>query len=513
MNPIVTAKEMAALDEYTISILNIPGVVLMENAGRGITEVAIEMLGPSTPKHVLILCGAGNNGGDGYVVARHLINHGHHVSVYVLSDREKIKGDARTNLTILDHMQHEVHFVKQVPQTVDPVPDLIIDAMLGTGVQGELRGIYADIAEWLSTIDVPILAVDIPTGVNADTGAVSGPAVRATRTATMALPKRGLLFSPGREHTGTLHVIDIGMPDAALRQHPPAVVQVDETWVRDHLPTRTPDAHKNKVGTAAMLCGGRGMTGAATLCSEAALRSGTGLVYAIVPEGLNSILETKLTEAITIPVSGSSFLSVTSVDSILEFIDSKSVLAMGPGLGLHEETVELVHAILSQSTKPLVLDADGLNACVDHTALLQSYQGDLVITPHPGELSRLTGVATREIVEHRIDIAKQFAREWNCTLVLKGGPTVTATLKGKVYINPTGNAGMATAGVGDVLTGLIAGFIAQGMSAEHAAIAGVYVHGAAGDRASGTKGLMGMIAGDVLSEVPQTLNQIVAKTL
>ncbi len=510
MKAVVTAKEMAELDQFTISELGIPGIVLMENAGRGITKIALEMLQYPAGKHVVIFCGAGNNGGDGYVVARHLLNHGAIVSVYVLTDREKIKGDALINLKILENLNQDILFIDKVPVHLSPPADLVVDAMLGTGVEGALRGLYAEIAEWLDSVDVPVLSVDIPTGVNAETGAVQGPAVRATKTATMALPKRGLLFSPGREHTGELHIVDISMPEIALRQHHPNAFYVDLEWVREKLPQRSADAHKNRLGTVAVIAGGKGFTGAATMSSESALRSGAGLVYAIIPESLNPVLESKLTEVITFPVKdeGSGYLSVDELDNILEFIDSKTVVALGPGLGQSKKTIELVHAILSKSDKPLVVDADGLNSCQNHVQLLKTYKGDLVITPHPGEMSRLTGLKTKEIVQDRINIAKTYAKEWNCTLVLKGGPTVTANAEGKVFINSTGNAGMASAGSGDVLTGIIPALLAQGKNPTEAAVAAVFVHGWAGDLAAQNLGQMGMIAGDILQRLPLAFKQI-----
>ncbi len=509
MKAAVTAKEMTALDQYTINELGIPGIVLMENAGRGITQIALEMLQQAAQSHVAIFCGAGNNGGDGYVVARHLLNHGATVSVFVLTERQKIKGDALTNLEILEKMGQEISFITEVAD-LPSRPDLIVDAMLGTGVQGALRGLYADVAQWLATVKVPVLAVDIPTGVNADTGAVDGPAVRASKTATMALPKLGLLFSPGREYAGELHIVDISMPASAVESNSPQVYQVDRDWVAKVLPQRSPDSYKNRLGTVAVIAGAKGLTGAATLSSESAIRSGTGLVYTVVPESLNPILESKLTEVITFPIpdANSGYLSIDELDTILSFIDSKSVVALGPGMGQDDKTIKLVQALLSKIDKPLVLDADGLNSCKNNVQLLKHYKGDLVITPHPGELSRLSGLKISEIVQDRIHIARQYAQEWNCTLVLKGGPTVTASADGNVFINSTGNPGMATAGSGDVLTGIIAAFLAQGMPAADATVAAVYAHGWAGDLAAQELGQMGMVSVDILRHVPLALKQI-----
>ena len=509
MIPVVTTQEMAAMDSHAIHQLNIPGIILMENAGRGIAGVAQKMLGEPSGKIVHLYCGPGNNGGDGYVVARHLLNRGLVVKTIILSAADKIKGDALTNLKILQNMGHQPEFITTIPESLE-MPHLFIDALLGTGVKGPLRGLYADAVEKMNDNDVPVLAIDIPTGVNADTGQVDGPAIQATVTATMALPKRGLLFSPGREHAGDLEIIDISMPAGMINERDPQVYRVDVNFVKSILPFRSPDAFKNRLGMIHVIAGSKGFTGAAALASQAALRAGAGLCYLTIPESLNTILETQSAEVITQPArdEDKGFLLSSSFDHLLEYLQSKSALVLGPGIGLHDETRALVHRLLDALSLPLVLDADGLNVCAGHTELLQRYKGDLILTPHPGELARLTGLSTTEIVTNRIDIARQYAGEWQCTLVLKGGPTVTARRSGRTYINSTGNAGMATAGSGDVLSGIIAGLIGQNVKTEDAAVAAVFIHGLAGDLASAQKGQMGMLAGDILNKIPVALKQL-----
>ncbi len=504
MRMVFTASEMAGVDSYAINKLNIPGVILMENAGRGIADIARRMLRQPQDKLVHIFCGPGNNGGDGYVVARHLLNHGVRVRTFVLAAADKIKGDALINLDILQSIGQQPEFIQE-PVYGDEAPDLVVDAMLGTGVKGALKGLYARTAEHINDSGCPVLAVDIPSGVNADTGQVAGPAVCATVTATMAAPKRGLLFSPGREYTGRLEIVDISMPPMVFDKRGSNVWLVDESFVKSILPQRSPDAHKNKVGMVQVVAGSAGFTGAAALASEAALRSGAGLCYLAAPKSLNAIFENKLTEVITQPVedNDAGYFTMKNLNPLLANIEGKDVIAIGPGIGQALQTAALVQELFKILDKPLVLDADGLNICAGKTELFKSYAGDLVLTPHPGELARLTGLPAGGIVVNRIEAAREYAQKWECVIVLKGGPSITATPDGRIYINSTGNAGMATGGSGDVLTGIVAALLGQGMSVDHAAVAAVYVHGLAGDLAAEEYGQLGMTAGDILKQTPR----------
>jgi len=507
MKAIVTAKEMSAMDKYSIEQLHIPGIILMENAGTGIVKTALSILIHPEEKYIHIYCGAGNNGGDGFVAARHFLNFGAKVDVFVLSSREQIKGDALTNLTILENTGHKINFIDKVLET--KTPDLIIDAMLGTGVKGSLKGVFADCVKHINSLNCPVLAVDIPTGVNADTGAIDDPAIIATHTATMALPKRGLLFSPGREHVGQLNVIDIGMPPKVIDIKNPDVWRLEEEDIASLLPNRSPDTYKNKCGTVAVIAGSIGFTGAAALTSEAVLRAGAGLCYLCIPKSLNNIIETKLTEVITWPIedNGGGILQMNNND-LIKNINNQDVVAIGPGIGRHKKTEELIFHLLHVLNKPMVLDADGLNICADNIQAVKNYKGEMILTPHPGELSRLTGLPVKEIMTNPVEITQKFSGAWNKILVLKGSPSLIGFPDKRIFINPTGNAGMATAGSGDVLTGMIAGLMAQGLSAENAALAGVYLHGMAGDIAKNSFGELGMVAGDILNAVPEAIKTI-----
>ncbi len=505
MQPVVTAKQMADLDRYCIEQLQIPGIVLMENAGIAIVQSIRELLGNVTDKYVQIFCGPGNNGGDGYVVARHLFNHGARVDVFLVAAREKIRGDALINLQILEKTGLPIHY-SAIPHS-NTQPDLIIDALLGTGVKGALKGEIASCVEHIRSNNCPVIAVDVPTGVNADSGEVEGLAVRADVTITMALPKNGLLFSPGKEYAGKLVVADISMPGRVFESANPLAWLIEKKDIQAMLPKRPVDAYKNKCGAVAVVAGSTGFTGAACLAGLAVLRAGAGLCYLTIPKSLNAIIETRLTEVISWPVEddNSGCLCPEKSGELERKIGQQDVVVIGPGLGQQPQTGELVFSLLQKLDKPCVLDADGLNLCTGKTRLLKEFKGELIITPHPGEFARLTGLSVSEILKNRIELVRQYAQEWKTTIIFKGGPTIIGCSNGEVYINATGNAGMATAGSGDVLSGLIAGLLAQGMAAQDAAIAGVYLHGLAGDIAKSDFGEMGMIAGDLLAAIPQAL--------
>lgn len=510
MQIVVTAAEMAALDRECQQELHIPALLLMENAGRGIAALAKNMLGDPEGKRVLIVSGPGNNGGDGYVVARHLANSGCRVTLWVLAAREKIHGDALTNLVIWERMGGQTTFIDAIPAPPIPPPHLIVDAMLGTGAATPLSGPFAMMTTLLNELGAPILAVDIPTGIDADTGAVTGPAIRARATAVMARLKRGLLFSPGREQAGEIHLIDISMPPDRAPKSGTPVRRLEAADIRARLPHRPADAHKNSLGSVGVIAGSLGYTGAACLTASAALRAGCGVCHLAAATSLLPLLVPKLTEVITWPFADEETgrLREAAYPAWKSALAAESVLAVGPGLGQHPETAALVHRLLREMKQPMVLDADGLNLCTDYLDLLQNYPGPLILTPHPGEFSRLTGLTTARILARPVETAAEWAVKLGHILVLKGGPSVIAAPDGAVFINSTGNPGMATAGAGDVLTGLIAGLLAQGLTPLDAALCGVWLHGAAGDLARDHRGEMGMIAGDLLDALPGALQGV-----
>jgi len=362
----------------------------------------------------------------------------------------------------------------------------------------------------LNELGAPILAVDIPTGIDADTGAVTGPAIRARATAVMARLKRGLLFSPGREQAGEIHLIDISMPPDRAPKSGTPVRRLEAADIRARLPRRPADAHKNSLGSVGVIAGSLGYTGAACLTASAALRAGCGVCHLAAATSLLPLLVPKLTEVITWPFADEETgrLREAAYPAWKSALAAESVLAVGPGLGQHPETAALVHRLLREMKQPMVLDADGLNLCTDYLDLLQNYPGPLILTPHPGEFSRLTGLTTARILARPVETAAEWAVKLGHILVLKGGPSVIAAPDGAVFINSTGNPGMATAGAGDVLTGLIAGLLAQGLTPLDAALCGVWLHGAAGDLARDHRGEMGMIAGDLLDALPGALQGV-----
>ena len=511
---LVTGKQMAAIDRYAIQEMGVPGLDLMEHAGQAVFEALSRLL--EAPEKITVICGKGNNGGDGFVVARLLENRGIPVSLFFVGERETAKGDARTNLERAAERGipiHEVLKEEDLKRLTDELAssDAIVDALFGTGIQGAVRGLAARVIERINDSACPVVAVDLPSGVNADTGDVAGPCVRAFHTVTFGLPKMGQVFYPGRAYCGTLEIADIGFPPKAVKTAESALEWITSDEVAAILPRRVPDAHKGTCGHVLVIAGSVGLTGAAALASEAAMRTGSGLVTLGIPKSLNDILEGKLTEVMTRPlaeVRKSRCLSLRAVGDIRRLMERADCVAIGPGLGTHRETVELVGRVVGAATIPLVIDADGLNALSKSPTPLKTTASDVVITPHPGELSRLTGQTIADIRRDPIRAAREAAAEFGATVVLKGAPAVIATKAGRVFVNATGNAGMATGGSGDVLTGIIVGLIGQGLAPEAAAWSGVFLHGLAGDLARDQKGEPGMIAGDILANVPEALRKI-----
>ncbi len=518
MLPVFTSEEMRACDRAGIEEYGIPGIVLMENAARGSVDMAEAQFGPCAGQWIVIVCGMGNNGGDGFAMARHFVNRGATVDVLTIGPDTTVEGDAKTNLAILRALAKETKKLKvslltgsrQLADMLFRRPHFVVDAMLGTGLSSPIKGEIAEFVEVLNSSAVPVFAIDIPTGIGAETGEVMGSAVRAKCTATMGALKRGLLLKQGREHSGTVGVIDIGMPTYGFVERSTSTFLLEDSDILNMLPRRAFDAHKYQLGSVFVLAGSVGMTGAAVMSSESALRSGAGIVHLGIPAGLNIVLETKLTEVMTVPFkeTDEGTFSLKDFDRILERINNASVSILGPGISRHYETQNLVRRILEHATGPLLIDADALFALGGHLDLLLRRDIEIILTPHVGEFSRLVAQSKEEIETKRISIAQTFAVEFGVTLVLKGAPTVVATKEGKVFINPTGNPGMATAGSGDVLSGIIAGFAAQGCSAEHAACAGVYLHGRAGDHAKERVGEYGLIATDLITSFAEILKDM-----
>jgi NAD(P)H-hydrate epimerase len=513
MIPVTTAKEMRKLDAFTIQELGIPSLVLMENAGRGVVDEMTAMLGDMQGAAVVIVCGRGNNGGDGLVAARYLESAGAQVEVYLTSAEKEVSGDAKVQLGFAKKLGLDVKSLSEAASLARfrkslPGADILVDAILGTGASGKLDDRLAKIVKVMNESDeVFRVAVDAPTGVEVDTGRLMGEAFRADLTVTFGLPKRGHFLLPGREHTGSLAVVDIGIPRKAVEEAGMGVVLAEEEDARSFLPRRPPDAHKGTCGTVLIVAASEGFTGAAALAGEAALISGAGLVHLAIPRSLNDILEMKVTEVITkpLPETDARTLSAAALPKILELAAGARCVAVGPGLSMHPETSSLVRELVARVGVPLVLDADGINALAGHTEILSRRKWPTVITPHPGELSRLTGESAAIINSARIERAARYAKEWNTVLLLKGAPTIVSHPDGFSSINATGNAGMASGGTGDVLTGMLGSLIAQGTGIFEAAVAAAYFHGMAADVAVEEIGEWGLCASDILDFLPQVM--------
>jgi len=512
---IVTGTQMQTLDRRTVTEARVPSLILMERAGAGAANFIQHRYGPPRGKTVTILCGKGNNGGDGLVVARLLRQLQARVTVFLLAPATDLSRDARVMyrrwLRAGGKSATKPFRSSQQAEPTLTSSDLIVDALFGTGLSANVTGPYCEAIQLMNKAGKPIIAIDMPSGIHADDGTLLGKAVNATATVTFGLPKLGLYVGAGIDHAGTIHVVDIGIPSAYTDALDSRTIVITKGLVADALPARPTSSHKGTYGHAGILAGSVGKTGAAALAAQAALRVGTGLVTVAVPSSVNDIVEAKLLEAMTLPLpeTKARTLARSAFDRVLAFMQARTAIAIGPGLSTHPETVELVQSLMKHLDRPTVLDADALNALASRASLLTECKIPPILTPHPGEMARLEVEATSQSVNaDRIGTARRFARERGVYLVLKGARTVIARPDGLLAICPTGNPGMATAGTGDVLTGMIVGLLAQGLQAWEAACAATYLHGAAGDLAAQQLGQAGMLAGDLIAHIPYAIQSI-----
>jgi hydroxyethylthiazole kinase-like uncharacterized protein yjeF len=513
MMKVATAEQMQELDRKAIEAYRIPGIVLMENAGRGAAEVITNTFPDLQKKRIALIAGKGNNGGDGFVIARQLLNRGISVKAFLLTDPKTLRGDAETNFQIFQRMKGEVISVpsskdyQKVKKDLEKF-DLLIDGIFGTGLDAEVRGYYREVIDHLNTLQKTIIAIDIPSGLNADTGKPLGTAIRASLTITFGLPKVGHLISPGLDYVGEVKVIDIGIPKRLVEEEKIQTYLLEDEEIRKWLSIpRRPDTHKGDYGHLLVIAGSVGKTGAGAMACEAALRMGVGLVTLAIPKSLNPIMEMKLTEVMTepLPETPKQTLSLRAFNSILHLCENKRVVIIGPGLGTFKETQSLILKLVKTLNLPIVLDADGLTALAIQTKILTAANRPLILTPHPGEMARLIGSTVKEVQEDRIGISRKFSQTHHVYLVLKGHRTLIATPKGEVFINPTGNPGMASGGTGDVLTGMIGGLISQGFDILPSLQISVYLHGLAGDGVVREIGEKSLIATDIIEKIPALL--------
>ena len=515
---ILTAAQMREADRRTIEEIGLPSRVLMENAGREVAAVLSATFDDLTDSSVAIVCGRGNNGGDGLVVARVLHDKGVDVTVFLVGRVADVQGDARANLEslarlggsvveILDAQAWDLHV------TEISASDLIVDALFGTGLRDPLQGMLETVVADMNATGLPIVSVDLPSGLSADVHDVVGPTVQATVTVTLGAPKLPLILPPAERWAGELVVADIGIPQQIIDGlDGPRLELLTRDALRRLLQPRPADVHKGDMGRVLLVAGSPGTTGAARLAAMAALRSGCGLVTLATPRSCQAILASMAPEYLTLGLAETTdgALDAAATDESLQ--TPADVLAVGPGLGTAPETIQLVRDLVARRTCPLVLDADGLNAFIDDPGALQGSDGpDLVITPHPGEMARLVGATSTEVQANRVEVAGTFATTHEVIVVLKGHRTLVATPDGRVYVNPTGNPGMATGGTGDVLTGMIAAWIAQLLDAEAACRLSAYLHGLAGDLAEADEGEVALIASDLVDRLGDAVLELAAE--
>ncbi len=513
---LATADQMRNLDSTAINEYGIPGIVLMENAGKSTIDCMMRRFGSLAGKKVAFFVGPGNNGGDGLVMARHIHQAGGLPKVFLLVKPEAMQGDAATNLAIVQKLPVDIVTIldekaleKAKPEIEDTL--VLVDAIFGTGLKRDVAGFFGSVVELMNRLPQPTVAVDIPSGLNADNGSFLGQCVQADLTVTYGLGKPGQFIHPGAHAVGELEVIDIGIPPGIHHDVGLHLTLLEEDDIAASVPARPKDGHKGTFGHLFVLAGSTGKTGAALLTAEGALRSGVGLVTLGVPEDLNPIFEASMLEAMSAPLveSANGYLTVASLDSIRSLLEGKKAVALGPGLGTAPETKELVGTLYKEITVPMVVDADGLNILADDASVLGAAGGPRIITPHPGEMARLLGISSREVQAKRLECAQNFAHTHGIVVLLKGATTIIAAPDGRVALNPTGNAGMATGGMGDVLTGLVGGFLCQGVDAFDAACLAAWTHGRAGERWQAMNEVdCGFLASELVLEVPVILNEL-----
>jgi len=513
---LATNEQMAQVTKIAVKEFGIPGVVLMENAGFAVLR---EIAKDFTPRErIVIICGNGNNGGDGFVVARHLHQRGYTLHLFHVGYPEHLIGDSEINYNILTKLgvpMSRIHGEKDLPELYMELSrcGLVVDSLIGTGMPVAAGRVEQKIIEAVNEASCKVYSVDMPSGVGGNDGRIGAAAIRADKTIAFTLPKVGNLLYPGAEYNGELVIRDIGIPKQIVDEVPMPYEVITRERVVPLIPQRDRNSHKGYYGKARMIAGSMSMAGAAILTTKAALRSGLGMARLYVPESINHIMKTAVPELITIPFQElrRGVIGINHIDTILKDAPDSDVFTIGPGCGISFELEEIVKNIVEKVTSPIVLDADALNVLAKDVSVLERKQAPIVITPHMGEMSRLTGKPLEEVTAHPVFTARDFAVTWQVTVVLKSARTVVATPEGKVYVNINGNPGMSTAGSGDVLTGIITGLLGQGLSPLDAALAGVFVHGMTGDRVAERLGEHGLLAGDLVESLPYTLKELLGR--
>lgn len=512
---ILTSRQMRNIDRRATRAFGLPEIVLMENAGQQLCAFLVRTYEDLPVRRLLLLCGKGNNAGDTFVLARHLRARGIPFEAILFGAGREVRGSAGVNLQILRKIGIAPREVRtpsewRAARRLLADSDLVIDGILGTGLSRPVQGLLASVFDEVNAAGADVVAVDIPSGLSGDTADIPGPCIAADYTVTFQRPKMPHLFPPAEALCGELHVVDISIPRAAIEAERADLELLEEASLVPLLPLRRADSHKGDYGHALVVAGSRGKGGAARMAALGALRSGCGLLTAAVPAALQAGFVSRAMEAMTVglPETRAGTLSEPGIPELLGMLAGKRAVAVGPGLTTHPETTKLIREVVLGATVPVVLDADGINAFAGAADLITGRARPLVLTPHPGEMARLLGVTAAEVIARRVATAREFAERHACFLVLKGHRTLMATPAGKVYVNPTGNPGMAKGGSGDVLCGILTGLLAQGLDTEAAVKLGVYLHGLAGDMAAAEVGEVPLLARDILARLPRALARL-----
>lgn len=509
---ILNKEQMQEADRITISDYGVPSIVLMENAALSVVKI-IEEKFPEIGS-VAVLCGKGNNGGDGLAIARHLFNKGYDVKIYLFSKLNKLKGDPKINLNICQRMGIEIKSITDQKSFYEILPELfdfpiLIDALFGTGLEKPLEGFWAKVIESINSIPSIVVSVDIPSGLNASTGEAQGPAIKAHTTVTFGAYKIAHIFPPASDYCGKIYLFEIGIPKELL-SNLSKLYLIDKNVLSSFLPSRNIDAHKGNFGHLVIVAGSKEKPGALSMACMGALRCGVGLLTAASVESALNVLHNHSYETMgfVLDQTPSGTIALSSLSKLIKFLEDKDCLVLGPGLSLDEETQEFIRRLVLNTSIPVVLDADAINSFTKNPQILKARVGEKVLTPHPGELSRLLDVSTAEIKKDRIKFAQRTANETNSTVILKGYMTLIGCKNDVVWVNTTGNPGMATGGIGDVLSGMVGSFIAQKINPFMSCPLAVYLHGLAGDLAAKSKGEESLIPRDLIDFIPQAFNEL-----
>lgn len=501
MFKVCTSDQMREIDHMAEELGGVASIVLMENAAISCVEEICDNV-----KKAVIFCGKGNNGGDGFAIARHLYNRGVEVVVYLVCGTE-FKADALTNYEIISRYPIEIAELHEIDSIDIANYDIVIDAIFGTGISGEIEGIARDVIELINNSGVYTLSVDIPSGINADNGEICTVCVNADKTVTFAAYKRGQLLFPGADYCGELVVKNISIPEYIISDRNINISVSDKTYISSIMPKRKKNSHKGDYGKILIIGGSVGMSGAVCLAANACIKSGAGLVTVAVPDEINQIIETKLTEPMSMALNScDGHLDKSCAEVIKNRVNDFDVCLFGPGAGRSKDIVYILESILKVSEIPVIIDADGLWALSQKPYMLNECRCNVIITPHEMEMSRICGYDLDYISKNRLEVSERYATENGVTLILKGPHTIVTSVAGEQYININGNCGMATGGSGDVLAGMVAAFCAVCENETQASVLAVYLHGLSADIAVSKTGEKSLVAGDIIKNIANALN-------